>query len=136
MQKITWGNENDLAEDVLELACRINHALAQAILYVATRQTNEKVNLNQAINWLTWFRNNLAAVNYHSSPIAATGKQQNEANFYIQKIMKETNDKLLLFFLKNLFTWEYKVQDWSINKAIHFINIRLNNLEDKSKRKK
>ena len=40
MQKITWGNENDLAEDVLELACRINHALAQAILYVATRQTN------------------------------------------------------------------------------------------------
>ena len=50
--------------------------------------------------------------------------------------MKETNDKLLLFFLKNLFTWEYKVQDWSINKAIHFINIRLNNLEDKSKRKK
>lgn len=91
------------SSDVLNFANRINFVLGKAILCVAEKHRNEKKNLTEAIACLLWFKENILAIEYCSSPMAPVGKQKSEALKYLERIQTMREDEFLSKFLECLF---------------------------------
>ena len=115
---------NCTCEASIELAYRMNFALGNAVMCIASRKNHEEEKLKSAIQWLRTYQDHILAIDYHTSPIAAQGKQKTEAIKLLQKIFTESTDQFLKDFLKSLI-YCYGVRINTIERTIKFLDKHL-----------
>ena len=115
---------NCTCEASIELAYRMNFALGNAVMCIASRKNQEKEKLESAIQWLKTYQDHILAIDYHTSPIAAQGKQKSEAIKLLHEIFTKSSDEFLKDFLKSLI-YCYGVRINTIERTIKLLNKHL-----------